>query len=294
MSWSFIGWSFKNLTWYQYGWAMLPVALAAVGGLVGGLCAAGAISCNLYLMRSKLRPVLRYTLAGLTTSAAVGVYYTVAIQIGISVITADSIDRDLQKRPTFVALKKADPAGYAKLLDQFSGVKTRAPANIQAAVQQTLAAAISNHAPHASDQAVIDRARALALEIDQIGAQNADACFAFLYPGLAPAAAWKQYISPEVAKFDATTTILVLETGSANPQPVPERAEISESLNHVRQQLVAQYGEDAIVTFGHPTASADHTRFCSMNGSFYKEALSLPRKQAVPLLRFLFAQHNSA
>jgi len=289
-------WSFKDskLAWYEYGWAMLPVVLLVLGGAVGGLCAAVAIACNLYVMRSRLRPAWRYSLAGLATVAAAGAYLGVAGMISIQLITAESVDRDLQKAPVFVALKKADPAVHAKLVEQLTDARKRTPAAIKAATGEAVTTVVDRLAPHASDQAVIDRARVLALELDQIGAKNADACFSFLYPGQSPMTDWRPYISPEVTKFEEAAIVSVLETGAADPKPVPEQPQVQEALRQVAQRLVAQFGEDAVNMLGKEPAVADRARFCALTAAFYKEVLSLPRVKTVQLLRFLFAKHSAA
>jgi hypothetical protein len=289
-------WSFKDskLAWYEYGWAMLPVVLLVVGGAVGGLCAAAAIACNLYVMRSRLRPVWRYSLAGLATVAAAGAYLGVAGVISVRLITAESVDRDLQKTPVFVALKKADPAVYAKLVEQLTDVRKRTPAAIKAATSEAMTTVVDRLAPHASDQAVIDRARVLALELDQIGAENTDACFSFLYPGQSPMTDWRPYISSEVTKFEEAAVVSVLETGATDPKPVPEQSQVQESLRQVAQRLVAQFGEDAINMLGKEPAVADRAKLCALTAAFYKEVLSLPRVKTVQLLRFLFAKRSAA
>jgi hypothetical protein len=264
-----------------------------VGGAAGGLCALAAIACNLYVMRSRLRPVWRYSIAGLATVIATGVYLSVAGLLTVVLITAESVDRDLQKVPVFVALKKADAGGYAKLVEQLSDVRNRTPDAIKTATGQAMLTAINRLAPHASDQAVIDRARVLTLELDQIGAKSADACFGFLYPGPGSSMDWKQYLSPEVSKFDEAAVVSVLETAAADPRPVPEQSQIQDFMRQVVQRLVAQYGEDDVNLLGKVPASVDHARLCRITAAFYKEALSLPRDKAVQLLRFLSGQHSS-
>jgi hypothetical protein len=284
----------SKLAWYEYGWAMLPVVLLVAGGAVRGLCAAAAIACNLYVMRSRLRPACRYSLAGLATVAAAGGYLGIAGVISVQLITAESVDRDLQKAPVFVALKKADSAVYAKLVEQLTDVRKRTPAAIKAATSEAMTTVVDRLAPHASDQAVIDRARVLALELDQIGAKNADACFSFLYPGQSPMTDWRPYISSEVTKFEEAAVVSVLETGATDPMPVPEQPQVQESLGQVAQRLVVQFGEDAVNMLGKEPAAADRAKLCALTAAFYKEVLSLPRVKTVQLLRFLFAKRSAA
>ena len=285
-------WSFKklNLTWYEYGWAALPFGLVAVGGIIGGICGGAAVASNLYVMRGKLRAPLRYAVTGIVSLCAAGTYYgltkVLTISIGLTFITADRVDRDLQKLPVYVALKKVDPGAYSKLVAQLTDASGRrsSPADLQAIARQVLGAEVGKQVAHASDQAVIDTTRVLTLTLDQIGAKSADACFNFLFPRPDITVDLAKYITPEVAKLGDTATVAVLETSSASPQPIPERQDVAVFLNQVRSRLVANYGEDAVAMLGKPS-TLDHAKVCGLTSALYKEVLSLPRGQAVPLLR---------
>ena len=135
-------WSFRNsnLTWYQYGWAILPSGLVAVGGLIGGLCAAVAVPCNLYLMRGEFKPALKYALSGIVTLTAGVAYFALVpvltVHFAATLVTVESVDRDLQKAPVFVAMKKADAGVYAGLVEQLTNASRRRPEDILAAVAQ--------------------------------------------------------------------------------------------------------------------------------------------------------------
>lgn len=283
-----------NLNWYGYAWAMLPLILAPVGGLVGGLCGGGAVAFNIYLFGRKLRPATKYVVTGVISIGAVIAYLFFARVITIALFTEGQVDRELQTLPAYVALKKVDPDGYNKLLEQIVQLRSRSrsQAEAQAAAASVLGAAVRRFQAHASDQALIDRVRITTLEIDQIGAKSVDACADFLSPHPQAPVNLQQYVTPEVAKLDEDATAAILETGSRGEHPIPEKQQVEAFLSKIRGGLVAQFGEDDVTKFGSGQIT-DHAQICKMNSAFFKQALSLPRQQAVSVLRFVLGQASS-
>jgi hypothetical protein len=283
-----------NLNWYQYVWAMLPLVLVPVGGLVGGMCGGGAAALNIYLFARNLRPTTKFVITGVISTATVIAYLFFARLIVIAFFTEGQADRELQTLPAYVALKKADPDDYNKLLQQIVQLRSRSrpQAEILDAARSALSAAVSRFQAHASDQALIDRVRITTLEIDQIGAKSADACVDFLSPHPQSPVNLQQYVSPEIAKLNEVTIAAILETGSTGEHPIPEKQKVEAFLNQIRSSMVAQFGEDDVAKFGRGQIT-DHAQICKMNSVFFKLALSLPRQQAVSVLRFVLGRASS-
>jgi len=283
-----------TLNWYEYAWAMLPLAVAPVGGLLGGLCGGGAAALNIYLFGRKLGPVTRFAVTGAISVAAIIAYMFLAQIMTITIVTEAKVDQELQTLPAYAALKKADPDAYNKLLRQIVQLRSRLrpQAEVQAAAYGALGASVRRFQAHASDQALIDRVRITTLEIDQIGEKNVDACADFLSRNPQAPIDLQQYITPEVIKLDGAATTAILETGSTGERPVPERKQVEPSLNQIRNRLVAQFGEDDVAKFGIGQIT-DHAKVCKMSSAFFKQALSLPRQQAVSVLRFVLGQAPS-
>lgn len=283
-----------RLNWYEYVWAMLPLILAPAGGLVGGLCGGAAASLNIYLFGRKLRPVLKFILTGAISTATIIAYLLLVRLITITIFTEGQVERELQALPAYVALKKADPDDYNKLVKRIVQLRSRSrpQAEVQAAAYNALDAAVRRFQPHASDQALIERVRITALEIDQIGAKSVDACSNFLSPHPQMYVNLQEYVTPEVAKLDEAATVAILETGSTGGHPIPEKKQVEAPLSQIRSGLVALFGEDEVVKFGRSQIT-DHAEICKMNSAFLKLALSLPRRQAALVLRFVLAQAPS-
>ena len=283
-----------TLNWYEYAWALLPLILAPVGGLVGGLCGGGGAALNIYLFGRKLRPATKFIITGEISIAAVIAYLLFSRVITIALFTEGQVDRELQTLPAYVALKNVDSDGYNKLLEQIVQLRSRSrpQAEVQATAASVLGAAVRRFQAHASDQALIDRVRITTLEIDQVGAKSADACDVFLSPRPQAPVNLQQYVTPEVAKLDGDTTAAIVETGSRGEHPIPEKQQVEAFLSQIRSDLVAQFGEDEVAKFGSGQIT-DHAQICKMNSAFFKQALSLPRQQTVSVLRFVLAQASS-
>lgn len=68
-----------KFAWYEWVWMGWPMVLLVVGGLVGGLCGAGALTANQKVFRATANPFLRCLFSGLISVGAVAVYFAVAM-----------------------------------------------------------------------------------------------------------------------------------------------------------------------------------------------------------------------
>ena len=290
-----------DLKWYECVWVMLPMALVAVGGAIGGACGAAALGFNMWLMRRWRHGWWRYPLAAASTAAAVVGYFLVAklvmVTFGLSrtAMTPASLDRDLAATPSLVAVSKADPDAFARMRNAMldAAAKGRPQTEIVAIPQATIGAMVRKYLPHASDQAVLDFTRVMTLETDQIGAKNADACVGFLYPqlGRMPGPV-SDFITQEVSQHDVAATQAVIESGATSPVPVPTREAVAASIAQVRGALVSMYGAEDVAALARP-ATLPHDRLCAISSAVYNQALLLPKPTAISVLRYLFAQSQS-
>ena len=65
----------EPLKWYQWVWSALPLALALIGGALGGLFGGLALAINGRIFRSKLKGVAKYLATGLVSIGAVIVFF---------------------------------------------------------------------------------------------------------------------------------------------------------------------------------------------------------------------------
>jgi len=285
--------SFK---WYELGWSLLPVTLTAFGGAVGALCGVAGAGCNIALMRSDRATGSKYRLTASVSLVAL-ITYILLVRLWLMPHAAGPAveGSDLHNSPLLAAIEQADPATYGRIRDAMSAEEARGKSGeeLQAAIAPYLGMVVKRYLPKASDQAILDFTQVMVLEIGQIGAKSADACYDFLFPrASAPPLMAAQYVSPEVSERDVMTAAAVIESGYRYPHTVPAKEEVASSLNLVVSQLVATYGSEDVVTFA-KRGPLDHAKSCAMAGAMYKNVLALPDRDAVSLLRFLFAQNTA-
>jgi len=288
-----------NLKWYEALWALLPIGVMTVGGVIGGACGGAACAINMALMQGQRRPVQKYALTGLVSLGSIGAYYVIAkgliVSLGVGGMSAEQADRELQKSPVFAAVQKAEPDTYTKiraaLVDGTAHGKSQA--DIGRTINGYLVGVMAKYLPIASDESIVEMTRVVTLEVDQIGAKSADACFGFLYhPGSPAKVDLTQFVTPEVLAADKAAMTAILESGMTSPQRVPAKQEINPAFNRLGQQLITSFGQADVAALANP-ATMDHGRYCTITGSLYKQVLSMPRADAVPLLRFLYG-HGAA
>jgi hypothetical protein len=69
------------LKWYEYTWAGFPIILLAVGGALGGGLGAAAAFSNMNTFRSDRSTAAKFVLTGLTSFAAAGTWFILAMLI---------------------------------------------------------------------------------------------------------------------------------------------------------------------------------------------------------------------
>ncbi|HLI14273.1 MAG TPA: hypothetical protein VKY65_21975 [Alphaproteobacteria bacterium] len=224
---------------------------------------------------------------------AIGAYALLAHFLGGAGVTSASVDRELGQSPLYAAIRQADPDAYARLRDTVVDARRDGTpkSELDAALRSDVGVIARKYIPIASGDALIEFARVMTLSIDEIGAKSADACFDFLFPRpggtVAPIT---QLITPELSRRDDEALGAIIATGAASPQRVPTKDEVAPALGQVARQLAAKYGNAAVSDLTRLT-SLDHGKACALTSSLYKEVLSLPRDQAVAVLRFMFAQN---
>lgn len=68
----------EPLAWYQWLWVCIPLVLMFVGGAIGGVVGAVAMTINTRILRSKLSGLLRYATTAIVSALAGGAYVVIA------------------------------------------------------------------------------------------------------------------------------------------------------------------------------------------------------------------------
>jgi hypothetical protein len=68
----------EPLRWYEWMWVGVPLVLLFLGGALGGLLGAVAVTLNVRILRSNMSGILRYAATAFVSVAACGMYLAIA------------------------------------------------------------------------------------------------------------------------------------------------------------------------------------------------------------------------
>jgi hypothetical protein len=68
----------EPLKWYQWLWVGVPILLLFLGGAIGALVGAVAVTLNVRILRSSMSAIIRYAATAFVSVAACGMYLAIA------------------------------------------------------------------------------------------------------------------------------------------------------------------------------------------------------------------------
>jgi hypothetical protein len=75
----------KPLTWFEYVWMALPIALVFIGGALGGLCGASAVYASARVFRGGRSTGAKFAISGAYSLAAFVVWFVLAVAFNMVV-----------------------------------------------------------------------------------------------------------------------------------------------------------------------------------------------------------------
>lgn len=206
--------------------------------------------------------------------------------------TPQRVDDILAKYPLYVSIKNAEPETYAKIrdavLDAFKMGKSEA--ELSAITRPYFSTLEKKYLAVASGEAIVEMTRVVVAELDQTGAQSADACYNLLHQRAdSPPVIITQYVSPEIVQRDLAAADAVIESGAVNPQRIPSEKEVSRALDLVMRRLIKKHSAADVLAITTDSPDVDHGKVCEVTSALYKEVLALPTKDQINLLRYLYA-----
>lgn len=208
------------------------------------------------------------------------------------------VDAEFGKMAIFAAIRNVAPDTYAKIraITVDAIVHKKSAAELSAAVAPYMRGLARTYLPTASDAAVIEFAKVIALELSDIAAHSTDDCYNFSYrPHEAKSLNVLPYLSTEVLLREQNALAELIESKQT---PAPQRAtdkDITPSRNYVTEKLIDQYGGADVEAYANAMApNPDRAKVCRMTIAFYTEAFTLPPDEQARLLRFLLLRSYDA
>jgi hypothetical protein len=208
--------------------------------------------------------------------------------------TPATAELDLLRIPVYVAIRDSEPDTYRKIRDAYTeGVRLgKSEAELRSAVFPYMEPLEVKYMRRAADDAVIEMARVLVDEIDLLAAHDPEACYAYFFPAPStPTVNPERYLSMEIIDRELAAGSRIIETGIAEPQPIPSEKDVKLILNLVMRRLSARYPATDIAMLSDLRAKwVNHATACRMASALYKEVLDLPINDQAPMLRYLFSR----
>jgi hypothetical protein len=208
------------------------------------------------------------------------------------------VDSDFQKMPVFAAIHKVAPDTYATIrgmtIDAIQHRKSAA--ELSATIAPYMQSLARTYLPTASDAAVIEFAKVIALELNEIATRSPEDCYGFAYharDGKAPNVL--PYLSTEILLREQTALAGVIES-KMEPAPKPATdKDITPARNYVTERLIDKFGgADVEAYVDAMSPNPDRAKVCRMTIAFYTEAFSLPPDEQAQLFRFLLTRSYDA
>jgi hypothetical protein len=210
----------------------------------------------------------------------------------VATATKEDVEKTLQKNSLYVAIKRADPQTYQRILVAVGDAirSGKSPAEIAALPQPFVYDVIRKHRSQASDEAIVALGELTAAEIEAIGRKDMEACYRFLFPGSAPRpiSLW-EYLPPATLERGFVSAISDLtETAATGSKRVPASKEVLQLHRAVIEIVAQRYSVTYPLALTNPhSPNFSHEMVCRAFGALFKEALTLSTRDRAQLLRFL-------
>jgi hypothetical protein len=266
------------------GW--ISVAMAAVCGALAALVVKG-------LLGRRGKPHWQLAAAWAVLGGAL---FALAHQFAIpglqARVDASTLDASLSRNAAFAAVKKHDPATYARIMAELREglLKHRSKESLMDGVRAEVTTLVKKRLPHASDDAANEYMRVMVQEMGELRRHGGEVCRRFLFPAPGQNLDLTRYVSANTIEAEFAALSQIVRTSTVSPQPVPQKAEVADSLRPLFEALAARYGPDLALLQNPQAPGVDPDKLCSINIDMYLVILQRPAAESGKLVRYLLGQ----
>ena len=206
------------------------------------------------------------------------------------------VERSLSEIAAFQQIAKYDPQVYQRIKTELVDSIRKGESQEQTVgrARQAVGGLVMRYIPHASNEAIVQYVRAMAIEIEELAEKNPEACYQFLFPARYGSADVTQYIKVETQRTDLAALAEVIRTAAEQPQPVPNAETGDALLKNLMNRFYASQGDDALLLQDPFAPGVDKKKVSKLIASLYREALNLPQEESGLLLRHMLSGKNQA
>jgi hypothetical protein len=205
--------------------------------------------------------------------------------------TEEAIERQLGQIPAYREVRKGDPQAYERIRAIVrDGIREAQRSEIVAGrIRAVLSELVVKYIPYASDDAVVDFARVMVREIEELTRVDPNFCYRFLFPEQYGPLDASKHIDPKTLQNDLAALAILIRTATHNPQPGPDVSRSEALLKTVYIRVNEEYGDDVRLLDNPHGQSVDKEKVCTIIAGLYKHVLNMPKKQSGMVLRYMFA-----
>jgi hypothetical protein len=210
---------------------------------------------------------------------------------GIAASDIDSIDETLKKEPLYAAIAEHEPDVYR---DVAAAVKEgfllgQSLAELRRRTAPLVQDLTRKRLPFASDEAVVSFARVMVDEIAALNHADPEKCRAYLFPDGDGLEDVRAELGPDLVQREMTTMGDVIASAARGQWRPPSEEEIAPIRARLASRFALTWSPEDLDQLQHLDRRGDPARVCRVCYGLYRTVVSLPRHEAGPMLRSMFA-----
>ena len=214
---------------------------------------------------------------------------------GILMLSTETtkVKASLIKIPAYATLQRVAPTAFNSLSEDVAERFQQGASDdaIFSAARAALGQAVKPYTPHASDEAVLEIADIYLAYMNELKETDPESCVAIndhskgaqLRANLV-----KQF--PNIFDRELAVNEKILPTGADASRPVPAGSQVALQLNIVQAQMTRRFDRQLALLSKQPLKPSEYQTYCQVALGLFEEIRRLPPKQAVDLLRYVYAQ----
>jgi hypothetical protein len=206
---------------------------------------------------------------------------------GIKPSDSAKIEEFLAKKPVYVALRSREPETYERIVTELRSGFQRGMSltEVRVKTMPLVVEVYRKRLPYASDDVLRSAVKLLLDEMDSLYQKDPELCYQFLYPEHDKPIAWqhlKEFNDREIALMTAVIT-------SGRARKLPAEKAIEQPLLKVLARLRNRYGDQVKLIFEPNGPGVDKAKVCVLTYAFFEEVQTLPDKDEIATLAYMFS-----
>jgi hypothetical protein len=205
----------------------------------------------------------------------------------------EKVRESLIRIPAFATLQRVAPATFESLSAEVAEDSPRNASDneIFLAARTALSQTVRKYAPRASDDAILEMSDVFVAYMKELKDTDPESCVAI--NDHSKGAQLKSDLSkqfPTIFNRELAANEKILSTGAEGSQPIPVGAQVALPLNIVQAQMTRRFDRQLALLSKPALKPAEYATYCQIALALFEEIRRLPTKQAVDLLRYVYAQ----